>query len=92
MSLYRDSPAFRAGLRTVVVGVISYFVAALAQGGEIADWHNFLWGLAGATANGLLAVLTPIEPFVGVKANDVKVPVPPASREPTSHGRGRAGA
>lgn len=80
ISFYRSSPGFRAGLRSVVVGVIAYFVAAMAQGGAIDDWSSFGWGLAGAVANLLVGILTPTEPFIGVKAT-VEVPSPPAVPE-----------
>lgn len=78
---YRESAGFRFGLRTFVVGVITYFISALAQGGAITDWSSFGWGLAGAVANLVLGLLTPIEPFVGIKSKKVEVPVPPAAPE-----------
>lgn len=75
---FRKSPEFRFALRTIVVAVISYFVAVLAQGGAVTDWTSFAWGIGGAIANALVGLLTPVEPFVGVKPKAVEVPRPPA--------------
>lgn len=82
--LFRSSPQFRFALRTIVVAIIAYFVAVLAQGGAITDWQSFAWGAAGATANALVGLLTPVEPFVGVKAKAVEVPSPPAVPDDTT--------
>ena len=78
MNSFKTSPALRAGVRAIVVAVITYFVSALTQGGgKIDDWHSFAWGVAGGVAYAILGLLTPVEPFVGVKAK-VEVPTPPA--------------
>lgn len=77
IKLYRSSAAARFWLRQIAFAIVSFFVSATAQG-SVSDWHNFLWGLAGAVATALLGLLTPLEPFVGVKAKRVEVPQPPA--------------
>jgi hypothetical protein len=78
-SPYHTSPAFRFGLRTVVVAIISYIATGIAAGFE--DWKPFALGVAGAGMNAIVGLLTPVEPFVGVKASGVQVPVPPAEPE-----------
>lgn len=77
----KKSSTVRFWARQLVVAVVSYFVAALAQGGgKITDWHTFAWGIAGGLASTLLGLLGPQEPFVGVKY-PAEVPVPPAEPE-----------
>lgn len=78
---WRSDPKVRVYVRIFVVGVISYVIAALAQGGEFGDLSTFGWAAAGAGAKALVAVLTPEEPFVGIKASQVEVPSPPAVRD-----------
>lgn len=76
MNIFRTSPAFRFGVRTVVVAIITYCASAIATG--FTDWKAFALGAAGAAANALIGLLTPVEPFVGVKPAGVQVPSPPA--------------
>lgn len=71
INYWRTNATARAGVRTVAVAVVSYFVAALAQGGAVADWHSFLWGAAGAAGYAVLGVLTPLEPKIGPVKADV---------------------
>lgn len=79
MDWFKNSPAFRYGARVVAVAVVTYAVSAYHDG--ITDWTAFAKGVAGAAIYALVGLLTPLEPFVGVKPSDVNVPVPPASRE-----------
>lgn len=83
MDWYRRSPYVRFAIRTLVVAAISYVVASLAQGGDFIDWHSLLWGVVGAVCKAALGLLTPEEPFVGVKPSRVEVPSPPAVEEVT---------
>lgn len=73
IELYRKSPYARFVLRTLAVAVISYFVSALAQD-SINNWHDFLWGAAGAVAYAAQGLLTGTEPFVGIKSKSIEVP------------------
>lgn len=79
MSWFKESPAFRYWTRVVVVAVVAYAVSAYHDG--ITDWSAFAKGVVGAAVYAVVGLVTPVEPFVGVKPNDVKVPVPPATRE-----------
>ncbi len=79
---FKTSPATRVAVRAVVVAVLGYFVASLAQGGgKLDDWQSVAWGAAAAGAYALIGILTPAEPLVGVKT-PVEVPVPPAEPKP----------
>lgn len=83
MKLYRESPAFRAFVRTVAAAVIAYLVAARAKGNEFGDLHALLYGLYGAVLYAVAGYFTGLEPFVGVKPKNVQVPVPPATPDVT---------
>lgn len=76
MNIFHTSPAFRFGLRQVVVAIASYISAGLATGFN--DWKSFALGALGAGITATIGLLTPVEPFVGVKPDNVKVPTPPA--------------
>lgn len=81
MKLYRESPAFRAFVRTVAAAVIAYLVAARAKGNEFGDLHSFAYGLYGAILYAVAGFFTGLEPFVGVRPKNVQVPMPPAVPE-----------
>jgi hypothetical protein len=66
---FRNSAKARAFVRTMAVAIIAYLLTARAKGDEFGDAGTFLYGLYGAIIYGIAAVLTPIEPLVGVKAD-----------------------
>lgn len=78
----KRSATVRFWVRQIIVAVLTYFVAALAQGGgSIDDWKTFAYGISGGVASAVLGLLGPHEPFVGIKY-DADVPVPPADPVP----------
>lgn len=70
------SPRARFYARTIVVAVIGYGASAIAQGGSgLHDLSSFALGAASAGAYAVVGLLTPTEPFVGLKqAGPVEVP------------------
>ncbi len=68
MAWFKKYPQVRAGLRTVAVAVIAYLVTARAKGNEFGDLSSFLYGLYGAIVYAVAALVTPLEPLIGVKA------------------------
>lgn len=76
------TPRSRFAARTLVVAAASYVVSSGAAGGDFADWGSFGWGLAGAVAYAVVGLLTPTEPFVGIRPAE-PVEVPADSSTPT---------
>ena len=77
------NPKIRLAVQTVVVGAVVYFAQDLSDG-DIDDWEGLWLSVKVSTGFALLAVFTPLNPFVGPnfsKPDVVAVPSPPAVDE-----------
>lgn len=77
---FTTSPELRAALRGVLLAVLVYLAKVFGSDSGAFELESFVWGLGGVLVYAFIAILSPLEPFVGVKS---RVEVPAKYARPT---------
>lgn len=69
------NPKIRLLIQTIAIGAVTYLAQDLSDG-DVDDWEGLWLSVKVGVGYGLLALITPLSPYVGIGKPDV-VEVPP---------------